>query len=80
MAYHPPVWGIWSDTSKAMLESGIEDLEVAKERVWIHFDAGDASVMVVRACPAHLDRQLSSIRGRGCRPTLNGDINHGGVS
>lgn len=80
MTYRPPIWGIWSDDRGTMLESGIEDLDAAKERVWIPFDAGDESVLVVPACPVHPDRQLSSIRGRGCQPKLNGDIDHGDVT
>ena len=58
MTYRLPVWGIWSDDRRVMLEHGFTDLDVAKERVWVHFDAGDESVMVVNACPAHPHRPV----------------------
>lgn len=68
MAYSPPLWGIWSNGRSVMLETSIDDLDDAKERVWKHFDGGDESVMVVGVCPQHLQEGLESGRCPSCRP------------
>jgi hypothetical protein len=57
-----------------MLETGIEDLEDAKERVWKYFDAGDDSVMVVGVCPQHPQGKLKSGRCRICRPWRTDEV------
>lgn len=59
MTYLPPVWGIWSESHKLMLEANITDLEDAKERVWKFFDEGDESVGVVDACRQHPNHPVS---------------------
>jgi hypothetical protein len=79
VAYLLPEWGIWSDQHNTMVERSIQDLDEAKARAWVHFDAGDESVQVVESCPQHPDRQLSRLLLRDlvtCRRRVDGGIEH----
>jgi hypothetical protein len=79
MAYILPEWGIWSDQHNTMVERGFKDLDEAKKRVWVLFDAGDETVMVVESCPLHPDRQLIQRLLRdvvACRRRADGGIEH----
>jgi hypothetical protein len=62
MSYRLPIYGIWSADRKTMLETDILDLDDAKDRVWVPFDAGDESVEVVEVCHNHRDTPLSECR------------------